>query len=197
MDSLPSNGVGFGRTCRQTHEVRMLRRSAALWRASAAKGWMKDVLGTAKMSTEVEAARNATWEEIEDGLPNLEDYKVVGRIQEAYQVPSKPVFAVVEVGSHQFKVTPDDLIYTEKLGDAEVNDKLELGKVLLLGSTKETVIGRPYVPGASIIAAVEEQTQDAKVIIFKKKRRKNYRRTRGHRQLLTTLRVLDVVGIEP
>lgn len=175
----------------------MLRRSAALWRSPATKGWIREVLGTGKMSTEAEGAQKAAWEEMEDGLPDREEYKVVGRLGEAYQVPPKPVFAVVEVGSHQFKVTPDDLIYTEKLGDAEVNDKLELSKVLLLGSTKETVIGRPYVPGAIVVAAVEEQTQDAKVIVFKKKRRKNYRRTRGHRQLLTTLRVLDVVGIDP
>lgn len=150
-----------------------------------------------EMSARSEAASKAFGSDaLEDGILE-EEYKVVGRILEGYPTPSKSVFAVVEVGSHQYKVTPDDLIYTEKLFDVEINDKILLNKVLLLGSNSETVIGRPFVPGASVIAAVEEQTKDGKVLIFKKKRRKNYRRTRGHRQPLTTLRVLDVVGIEP
>eukprot|EP00850_Spirogloea_muscicola_P013606 SM000093S24417 [mRNA] locus=s93:173417:174517:- [translate_table: standard] len=101
-----------------------------------------------------------------------------------------------QVGSHQFKVTPGDVIYAEKLKFACVNDRVALERVLLLGTRSETVIGRPTVPHASVTAVIEEQVLDAKVIIFKKKRRKNYRRTTGHRQELTRLRILDVVGIE-
>lgn len=116
-------------------------------------------------------------------------------IGEQYSVPVKRVFAVVEVGGTQYKVTPNDVIVVEKLSGVDVNDRLELRRVLLLGSQAETVIGRPYVPEAAVTAVVEEQFLDGKVLIFHKRRRKNSRRLRGHRQPLTTLRVLDVHGI--
>lgn len=66
----------------------------------------------------------------------------------------------------------------------------------MLGSATQTIIGRPILPDAAVHAVVEEHALDAKVIIFKKKRRKNYRRTRGHRQELTRLRITDIQGIE-
>ncbi|KAJ6769845.1 hypothetical protein OIU79_020658, partial [Salix purpurea] len=66
----------------------------------------------------------------------------------------------------------------------------------MLGSSTQTIIGRPMVPDATVHAVVEEHALDAKVIIFKKKRRKNYRRTKGHRQELTKLRIADIQGIE-
>lgn len=109
-----------------------------------------------------------------------------------YTVDPVPVFAVVEVGGTQYKVTPDDVIIVEKLGGVDVNDRVALGRVLLVGTREETVIGRPYVPGARVVAAVEEQFLDGKVLIFHKRRRKNSRRLKGHRQPLTTLRVLAV-----
>lgn len=77
------------------------------------------------------------------------------QVQGPYTIQPKKVFAVVEVGGTQYKVTPDDLIYTEKLSGIDIHDKLRLSRVLLLGSTAETVIGRPFVLGASVIAAVE------------------------------------------
>ncbi|KAK0578834.1 hypothetical protein LWI29_016955 [Acer saccharum] len=66
----------------------------------------------------------------------------------------------------------------------------------MLGSASQTIVGRPIVPEAAVHAVVEEHALDAKVIIFKKKRRKNYRRTKGHRQELTKLRITDIQGIE-
>lgn len=116
------------------------------------------------------------------------------RVTGPFAVERKPVFAVVELAGTQYKVTADDLIITEKLPGVDVNDKIRLNRVLLLGSTTETVIGRPTVEGASVIAAVEEQFLDGKVLVFKKRRRKNSRRLNGHRQPLTSLRVLDVLG---
>lgn len=85
---------------------------------------------------------------------------------------------------HPRQVTPNDVIVVEKL-DVDVNDTLQLRRVLLLGSTAETVIGRPYVTGGAVTAAVEEQFLDGKVLIFHKRRRKNSRRLRGHRQVHT------------
>ena len=81
--------------------------------------------------------------------------RLPGRVDGRYAVPPKRVFAVVEVGGTQLKVTPNDVVVVEKLGDVDVNDTLRLNRVLLLGSAAETVIGRPYVPGAAVTAAVE------------------------------------------
>ncbi|KAG8385552.1 hypothetical protein BUALT_Bualt03G0057100 [Buddleja alternifolia] len=125
-------------------------------------------------------------------------YTVIGPLQKSDRVfkPYEPVFAVVQIGSHQFKVSNGDTIYTERLKYCDVNDKLVLNKVLMLGSQTQTVIGRPVLPDASVHAVVEEHALDAKVIIFKKKRRKNYRRKNGHRQELTKLRITDIQGVE-
>ncbi|KAK1302363.1 hypothetical protein QJS10_CPB12g00907 [Acorus calamus] len=125
-------------------------------------------------------------------------YRVVGPLDPSEQpfVPYEPVFAVVQIGSHQFKVSNGDAIYTDRLKFCEVNDKLILNKVLMLGSRTQTIIGRPILPDAAVHAVVEEHALDAKVIIFKKKRRKNYRRTKGHRQELTKLRITNIQGIE-
>ncbi|KAK6932575.1 Ribosomal protein L21-like [Dillenia turbinata] len=125
-------------------------------------------------------------------------YKVVGPVDRSERPfkPYEPVFAVVQIGSHQFKVSNGDCIYTERLKFCEVNDKLILNRVLLLGTANQTIIGRPTLPDAAVYAVVEEHALDAKVIIFKKKRRKNYRRTKGHRQELTRLRIIDIQGIE-
>lgn len=114
------------------------------------------------------------------------------RIRESYKIQHKPIFAVVEAGGTQYKVTPDDVIITEKLQHVDVNDIIKLQRVLLVGSTDGTIIGRPYILGATVTAAVEEQFLDGKVIIFHKRRRKNSRRTTGHRQPLTRLRIISV-----
>lgn len=125
-------------------------------------------------------------------------YTVLGPLQRSERVftPYEPVFAVVQIGSHQFKVSNGDCIFTERLKFCDINEKLILNKVLLVGSQTQTIVGRPTVPDAAVHAVVEEHALDAKVIIFKKKRRKNYRRTKGHRQELTKLRITDIQGIE-
>ncbi|CAL1372778.1 unnamed protein product [Linum trigynum] len=124
-------------------------------------------------------------------------YKVVGKLRPSEKVfkPYEPVYAVVQIGSHQFKVSNGDTIVAEKLKFCDINDKLILTKVLLLGSATQTIVGRPIVPDSAVHAVVEEHALDEKVIIFKKKRRKNYRRTKGHRQELTRLRITDIQGI--
>uniref|UniRef100_A0ACD5T7H7 Uncharacterized protein n=1 Tax=Avena sativa TaxID=4498 RepID=A0ACD5T7H7_AVESA len=125
-------------------------------------------------------------------------YKVVGSLgaDEKPFKPYEPVFAVVQIGSHQFKVSNGDSIFTERLKFCDVNDKLILNRVLMLGSQAQTIIGRPTLTDATVHAVVEEHALDAKVIIFKKKKRKNYRRTKGHRQELTKLRITNIEGID-
>ncbi|KAK1377996.1 50S ribosomal protein L21, mitochondrial [Heracleum sosnowskyi] len=129
---------------------------------------------------------------------NAIGYKVVGPLERSDRVfkDYEPVFAVIQIGSHQFKVSNGDCVYAEKLKFCEVHDKIILNKVLMLGSPTQTLIGRPILPDATVHAVVEEHALDAKVIIFKKKRRKNYRRTKGHRQELTKIRITDIQGIE-
>ncbi|XP_057949320.1 large ribosomal subunit protein bL21m isoform X2 [Malania oleifera] len=85
-------------------------------------------------------------------------YKVVGPLDQSEQPfkPHEPAFAVIQVGSHQFKVSDGDSIYTERLKFCEVNDKLILNKVLLLGSRNQTIVGRPILPDAAVHAVVEE-----------------------------------------
>ena len=101
------------------------------------------------------------------------------------------MFAVIRTGGKQYKVSKDDVITVEKLaGDAGA--KLEFTDVLAIGDGPDTTFGTPIVADARVTAAVLEQTQGDKIIIFKKSRRKNYRRKRGHRQQLTVLRITDI-----
>ena len=100
-------------------------------------------------------------------------------------------FAVVRLGGTQYKITKDDVIVAEKL-DVQVGADLIIDEVLLVGSDLATVVGRPTVPKATVTCAVEEQTRDAKVVVFKKRRRQNSRRRNGHRRHVTLLRVTDI-----
>ncbi len=101
------------------------------------------------------------------------------------------MLAVIESGGKQFKVAKNDVITVEKLA-VEVGADVALERVLLLGGDGATVIGTPTVEGASVTAHVLDQTRGKKIIVFKKKRRKNYRRTQGHRQDLTVLRITEI-----
>ncbi len=109
-------------------------------------------------------------------------------------VPLRESFAVIQVGGSQFRVCEGDVIITQKLEGAEVNDEVVLQKVLLLGTRDWTAIGKPILEKAKVYAVVEEQTLTEKVLIFKKKRRKNYRRLKGHSQQITTLRIGPIVS---
>ena len=91
------------------------------------------------------------------------------------------------------QVSPDDLIYTNRLDGAGVNDVLHLTRVLAFGTRTATAVGRPTLAGAAVAAAVEEVGRDAKALSFWKRRRKASRRLRGHRQPITALRILDVL----
>ena len=98
---------------------------------------------------------------------------------------------MLELGGTQYKVAPDDAICVEKLPVA-VGELVAYDRVLLVGSADATVIGSPYVRDAVVEVRVEEQALADKVIVFKKKRRKGYRRWKGHRAPLTVLRVASI-----
>lgn len=101
------------------------------------------------------------------------------------------MFAVIKTGGKQYKVAKDDVIVVEKLA-GEAGAKVALDEVLLVGGEGDAKVGAPMIAGASVAAEIVEQTRGDKVIIFKKKRRKNHRRKNGHRQDLTVLRITGI-----
>ena len=101
--------------------------------------------------------------------------------------------AVIRTGGKQYRVAQSDVIFVEKLA-GEAGETIELGEVLMLGDGAEAMAGTPLVEGARVMATIVEQTRGKKILVFKKKRRKNYRRTRGHRQDLTVLRIDDILA---
>ncbi len=102
------------------------------------------------------------------------------------------MFAVIKTGGKQYKVAPNDILRIEKI-EAEAGDTIELNAVLAVGSEAGVTLGAPLVDGAMVAAEVIEQGRADKIIVFKKKRRKNHRRRNGHRQHETVLRVTEIL----
>lgn len=102
-------------------------------------------------------------------------------------------FAVIRTGGKQYRVTPNAVLTVEKL-EAEAGATITFHDVLALGGEGGLTLGAPTVPGASVTATVLEQTRGDKVLILKKRRRKNSRRKRGHRQNVTVLRIGDIAA---
>lgn len=105
------------------------------------------------------------------------------------------MFAVVRTGGKQYRVAPEDVIEVERLAAAP-GEAVALGDVLAVGDGEAVSLGRPHVDGARVAATVVEHKRGPKIIVFRKKRRKNHRRKRGHRQHLTVLRIDDIVAGE-
>jgi len=101
-------------------------------------------------------------------------------------------YAVIETGGKQYRVTVGQAIEVEKL-DGDVGDVVTLGRVLLIAGEGNTSIGTPVVEGAAVKATIDAQHKADKVIVFKMKAKKRYRRLKGHRQQLTRLTVTDIV----
>src|SRR4030042_244507 len=101
--------------------------------------------------------------------------------------------AISKTGGKQYKVQVGDVLSVERLPAGAEKTAL-FDQVLLIGDDKETLIGTPLIEKAAVRAGVIEDFKDEKVIVFKKKRRKQYRRTRGHRQELTRVKILNIVA---
>ena len=101
------------------------------------------------------------------------------------------MFAIVETGGKQFRVEEGRSLKVAKL-EAQAGTEITLDKVLLVGADAEVKIGQPFVAGAAVQCEVVDHGRDKKIIIFKKKRRKDYRRTQGHRQDFTVLKVKSI-----
>src|SRR5262249_9743658 len=98
------------------------------------------------------------------------------------------MFAVIKSGGKQYRVTPGQTIRLEKVA-GEVGSKVTLSEVLLVDNDGKLSVGAPLVANASIEATVVENDRSKKILVFKKKRKKQYRRTRGHRQDFTAVRI--------
>ena len=103
------------------------------------------------------------------------------------------MYAVIKTGGKQYRVQPGDLLVVEKL-DGEAGAAVSFGEVLMLGDGEAVTVGAPLVDGASVAATLIETRKGEKVKIFKKIRRQGYRRTRGHRQEETVLRVTGITA---
>lgn len=102
------------------------------------------------------------------------------------------MFAIVEAGGRQQKVAPGALVTIDRL-EADKGATVTLDKVLLVETDGgDVTAGKPYVAGASVTAVVEAQTQGKKIRVFKMKRRKHYRRTKGHRTQQTRVRITSI-----
>jgi large subunit ribosomal protein L21 len=103
------------------------------------------------------------------------------------------MYAVIKTGGKQYRVAANDVLEIEKVaGDAGA--KVEFKDVLMVGGDAGAKIGAPFIAGAKVTAEVVEQGRGPKVIAFKKRRRKNSRRKRGHRQELTTVKITGISG---
>jgi len=103
------------------------------------------------------------------------------------------MFAVVKTGGKQYKVAQGDVIQVEKLA-AEAGKTIELADVLMLCDGGNVTLGSPNVAGAKVAAEVVSQMRTGKLIVFKKKRRQNYRRKNNHRQEYTVLKITGIKG---
>lgn len=108
------------------------------------------------------------------------------------------MFAVIKTGGKQFRVAANDTLTVEKLA-GEAGDIVTFNEVLMVGDGADAAIGTPFVDGALVTAEVVEQGRARKVIAFKKRRRQNSRRTRGHRQHQTVIRIAEILtgGAKP
>lgn len=117
------------------------------------------------------------------------------------------MYAVIKTGGKQYRVAPNDIIEIERLHTADdagdiarrtligADGRIEFADVLMVGGEGRSVtVGAPFIEGATVIAELVEQTRGPKVIAFKKRRRKNSRRKRGHRQDLTKVKITSILG---
>jgi len=103
------------------------------------------------------------------------------------------MYAVVQTGGKQYRLGVGDNVRVEKLA-GELGEVVELPKVLVIGDGEKVSIGDPVIAGASVKAEIVSHGRDKKIRVFKMKRRKKYRRTQGHRQSFTQLRVTEITS---
>ena len=107
--------------------------------------------------------------------------------------PAPKGYAIIETGGKQYRVSVGDRIAVERLPDEE-GGEITIDRVLLVGGDGATRVGTPVVAGATVTATVDDHFRGEKIVVFKYKPKKRYRRTMGHRQSLTRIRIEEIVG---
>ena len=102
-------------------------------------------------------------------------------------------YAILKIGSHQYRVEENDVFDVERPDKAENKKEIRFEEVLVLGNNGKSQIGQPFVSGASVVCEVIKEAKQRKVISFKFKRRKGYKKIKGHRQILTQLKVKSIL----
>lgn len=103
------------------------------------------------------------------------------------------MYAVIRTGGKQYRVAQNDLLTIERL-EGEPGNTIEFADVLMVGEGEQVKVGAPFVSGAKVTAELVDQARGPKVIAFKKRRRKNSRRKKGHRQHLSLVRITAITG---
>ena len=103
------------------------------------------------------------------------------------------MYAVIKTGGKQYRVAKDDVLEIERIA-GEAGTKIEFSGVLMVGTGASVKVGTPTVSGAKVTGELVEQSRGPKLIAFKKRRRKNSRRKKGHRQDLSTVRITSITG---
>lgn len=101
------------------------------------------------------------------------------------------MYAIIKTGGKQYRVSPGDILRVERL-PGQRGDEVLLDQILLVAAGQEILVGQPLVPSAQVRAEILRQGKAKKIIVFKKKRRKNYRKKQGHRQLYSTLQIKEI-----
>jgi large subunit ribosomal protein L21 len=102
------------------------------------------------------------------------------------------MYAIIQTGGKQYRVSQGDLITLEKLAGA-AGDRIEINSVLMVGEGDQIRVGQPRLEQASVVGTIVRQERGPKVLIYKHKRRKGYQKKQGHRQWQTLLRVTDIM----
>jgi large subunit ribosomal protein L21 len=102
------------------------------------------------------------------------------------------VYAIIQTGGKQYRVSPGDVLRVERL-PGERGDEVILDQVLLVTDGDAVQVGQPLVANATVRTRIVRQGQSKKILVYKKKRRKNYRRKQGHRQLFTALKIGEII----
>jgi len=101
------------------------------------------------------------------------------------------MYAVIQTGGKQYKVKAGEELSVEKL-DGKVGDEVYLDKVLLVSKEDKVIVGRPVLENAKVVAKITRQARGPKIVVFKYKRRKGYRKKQGHRQNFTGLKIIEI-----
>ncbi len=102
------------------------------------------------------------------------------------------MYAIIQTGGKQYRIAPGDVLRVERL-PGERGDEVILDQVLMVTDGETVQVGQPLVPNATVRTQIVRQGKGKKVLVYKKKRRKNYRRKQGHRQMFTALQISEII----